>query len=405
MDGSAGPSQTTSRQQHADDGNNDPKRPRACEACRGLKVRCEPDPTKGACRRCAKANRTCVVTAPSRKRQKKTDNRVAELEKKINALEATLQTKGQTASISDGDYEEALAQPGDFGDVSQNTGDPLAQYGAPASSTWSQPLIAYSSSTGENNQQSGYPTAPVAGQKRRISDFQRELAQAGASAVQGVPLRPNYDFNNTGLIAGTASISLLPSVMAGSGNPAVAHTLSSREYTDVVDRNILDAATATEMFHHFVNHMTPLMPVVVFPSNIPAEEIRKQKPITFLAILCVASGTLDAMLQQSLVGEFMATLADRIITRGQQSLDLIQSLQVASIWIWSDYNPTVNHHQLAHMAAMMAIDLDLDKREDRKNVLPGNRVGNQLGIDKTPVMNDTYEFRRAWLGCFLLCSK
>ncbi|KAK8140483.1 hypothetical protein PG984_000549 [Apiospora sp. TS-2023a] len=76
---------------------NDPKRPRACEACRGLKVKCEPDPANpdGPCKRCAKAGRNCVVTQPTRKRQKKTDSRVAELEKKIDALTASLQaTRG-----------------------------------------------------------------------------------------------------------------------------------------------------------------------------------------------------------------------------------------------------------------------------------------------------------------------
>src|SRR5271167_1116217 len=48
---------------------NDPKRPRACEACRGLKVRCELDLNNpsGPCKRCTKANRNCVVTVPSRK--------------------------------------------------------------------------------------------------------------------------------------------------------------------------------------------------------------------------------------------------------------------------------------------------------------------------------------------------
>ncbi|KAB8302865.1 hypothetical protein EYC80_006198 [Monilinia laxa] len=73
--------------------STDAKRPRACEACRGLKVKCEPDMNNfdGPCKRCAKASRHCVVTVPSRKRQKKADSRVAELEKKIDALTATLQ--------------------------------------------------------------------------------------------------------------------------------------------------------------------------------------------------------------------------------------------------------------------------------------------------------------------------
>ncbi len=94
-----------------ENGVNEQKRPRACEACRGLKVRCEFDPSNpdGPCKRCAKANRPCVVTVPSRKRQKKTDSRVAELEKKIDALTATLQaTKSGSAGHAveaDGDRD------------------------------------------------------------------------------------------------------------------------------------------------------------------------------------------------------------------------------------------------------------------------------------------------------------
>ncbi|ERT02155.1 hypothetical protein HMPREF1624_00453 [Sporothrix schenckii ATCC 58251] len=77
----------------------DAKKPRACEACRGLKVRCDMDPNappETPCRRCAKAGRQCIVTQPTRRRQKKTDSRVAELEKKIDALTASLQMTRQT---------------------------------------------------------------------------------------------------------------------------------------------------------------------------------------------------------------------------------------------------------------------------------------------------------------------
>jgi hypothetical protein len=77
----------------------DHKRPRACESCRSLKVRCEPnDPTASSsdtCRRCAKANRLCIFTLPTRKRQKKADSKVAELERKIDALTATLNASRQ----------------------------------------------------------------------------------------------------------------------------------------------------------------------------------------------------------------------------------------------------------------------------------------------------------------------
>lgn len=94
-----------------EEGINDLKRPRACEACRGLKVKCEFDPNnqEGPCRRCTKARRNCVVTQPSRKRQKKTDSRVAELEKKIDALTAVLHaTRSDTIPHNVTDTPESL---------------------------------------------------------------------------------------------------------------------------------------------------------------------------------------------------------------------------------------------------------------------------------------------------------
>jgi len=97
---------------------NDPKRSRACEACRGLKVRCDQDPNNpdAPCKRCAKAKRNCVITAPSRKRQKKTDSRVAELEKKIDALTASLNAQKETSTTSETYGEEGgPASPGGSG--------------------------------------------------------------------------------------------------------------------------------------------------------------------------------------------------------------------------------------------------------------------------------------------------
>jgi hypothetical protein len=53
-------------------------------------VRCDQERPDVSCKRCAKAGRPCITTPPTRKRQKKADSRVAELERKIDALTATL---------------------------------------------------------------------------------------------------------------------------------------------------------------------------------------------------------------------------------------------------------------------------------------------------------------------------
>jgi hypothetical protein len=66
---------------------------RACEYCRGLKVRCFPEPgsSSSTCQRCARSKRICVFAAPQRRKQRKrTDVRIAELEKEMRALRLLL---------------------------------------------------------------------------------------------------------------------------------------------------------------------------------------------------------------------------------------------------------------------------------------------------------------------------
>ncbi|EXJ78087.1 hypothetical protein A1O3_09248 [Capronia epimyces CBS 606.96] len=82
-------------------GSDQPKRPkraRACVACRNMKIRCLPVEGQEACSSCAKVNRHCVMPGPPRKRQR-TVHKVAELEKKINALTEALLSRGQQADL------------------------------------------------------------------------------------------------------------------------------------------------------------------------------------------------------------------------------------------------------------------------------------------------------------------
>lgn len=69
---------------------------RACDACRAHKVRCLPNAasTSKTCQRCARTDRQCFFTAPQkRKQRKRTDTRVAELEKEVQAMRALFDSK------------------------------------------------------------------------------------------------------------------------------------------------------------------------------------------------------------------------------------------------------------------------------------------------------------------------
>lgn len=78
---------------------------RACDYCRGLKVRCLPDPesSSGICQRCSRSKRTCTFTPRSRKQRKRTDTRVAELEREMKAMRSLLRlgSDGGSRAIED----------------------------------------------------------------------------------------------------------------------------------------------------------------------------------------------------------------------------------------------------------------------------------------------------------------
>ncbi|CAO1605432.1 hypothetical protein XANCAGTX0491_008950 [Xanthoria calcicola] len=390
-----------------DQSTPDSKRPRACEACRGLKVRCEPDPVKGACRRCAKAGRHCVVTAPSRKRQKKTDSRVAELEKKIDALTASLHaTKAQ--GMSDSDDESAddpgtttqprlqlSRDPGYLPQEEQRSANTANMVQQRPSDTYNKPIEPLS-----------YQPAMSNDRKRRMSQYLQEESALTGPEPQSNPINVDSPIRQS-----TRTMSETSHMRPSQHNGTVGSVLTTshsasptHEYADVVDRKVLDATLATELFEHYTRNMAKHMPLVMFAADTPAGAIRKHRPILFLAILSVASGQEHPDIQRILAKDIMRTFADRIVYRGEKSLELIQALQVLTIWYWPEENRDAQTYQLIHMAAVMAIDLGLGRRAKGSRE-PYHAIWKDQPRPKSSAQaSETLEMRRAWLGCYLLCA-
>lgn len=327
-----------------DNSGADPKKARACEACRGLKVRCEPvaeDPD-GACKRCAKAGRNCIITQPTRKRQKKTDNRVAELEKKIDALTATLSaTKaGQAGTSAPGYYGAPVTGP----PTSWNAVDGTSNYEAnPARSQGPSSYIA--------------PPLALAGQKRKHT----EPAENGGDA------------------------------------PA---SLRSYECPDLVDRGIITINEATQLLDRYNYQMAPHLPGVVFPPNLTAGELRRTKPVLFLAIMAAASSATPEV-QRIAVKQLMESFADRIVIIGEKSIELVQALAVAVLWYWPpEHVEDLKFYQLVHMGMIMALDLGLGKRRPRGS--KPTMWGAQPSRRHPQLDPTTIEARRTWLLCYYL---
>lgn len=363
--------------QHSSD-LNDLKRPRACEACRQLKVRCEPDdnsPT-GSCRRCAKANRQCVVTAPSRKRQKKTDSRVAELEKKIDALTATLHAqRGPESGAPTIDPAIAQAQ---MAELEQQRGQLYNEQ------SWQDRISDSPVGRDRNSLSSPVGAAGATGLKRNFKtepgtyDEDRESNEQQTRRTF-MPDPPDCTSIFT-------------------PNPS-AKEVSNNSYVDVIDRHVIDASTAYRMFERYSTEMQNL-PIVVFPSGTKAEQIRRSKPILFLAILSAASNTIRPDLQPTFVAEIMRVLADRIVCRGEKTLEIVQSLQVVTVFYHPpDKYEELNFNQLIHIAVVMGIDIGMGKRSRTGKVAPWTSMG------KTAYPRaDAAETRRTWLGLYFMCA-
>ena len=417
------------------DGPLDPKRSRACEPCRSLKVRCEWDPARSdvPCKRCAKAQRSCVITAPSRKRRKKTASRVAELERKIDALTASLQATKPEVEMPSGPAERVAERTEEQAEMRNGVGRDGRESAAPAhlspgTSTRKTPWSAYQEPRADvpiarappkDHQPSTAPAPATSALKRNCPDDSPESAispstRVSVSVSSTVGERPSPSTEkppnvHSFLIPKTAPEVEQAAGAIESGNVSSGVDGLQYEHADVIDRQILSSEVASGLFERYVHEMVPRFPAVVFPKGTTAAEVRKTKPTLFLAIISVAAGTPYADLQKTLTKEVMKVLANRIICNGEKSVEMVQALQVVTVW----YSPPEHYdelkfYQLIHMAAVMAIDLGLGKRpghQKKPKHAPGG-FWKEHPWRRVPLFDTgSVEARRTWLTCYFMCAK
>ena len=386
---------------------NDPKRPRACEACRGLKVRCEPDPNdEGPCKRCRKAGRNCVVTMPTRKRQKKTDSRVAELEKKIDALTASLQARA--TPVGGQTYTQAHAH---------STADSPRNVTPKPSNDSSLPGASH------NNASWKPPTHPPAwGSFASTQPLMPQASAAEQNSERASPARSTATMNHTLAIGQKRKFSdgregsVEQPRAEETPAEALAAYLTRAKGGDIVERGIITMDKATELFARYNDHMISHLPAVIFQPGFTASELRKTKPILFLAIMAVASAESPA-LQKTLQKEMMLTFAEKVILSGEKSLELVQAINVGVIWYWPpEHFEELKFYQLVHMSAVMAIDIGLGQKFKQRRGLvmpdawrptPGASLpGPPMPQNRRwiPPDSTSLESRRTWLTCYFLAT-
>lgn len=285
------------------------KRARACIACRNMKIRCLPVDGQDACLSCSKVNRECIMPGPARKRQK-TVHKVAELEKKINALTDALIAKNQTNPTP------------------------------PSESPASQRLDSQSDVTRAS-------TTTVQSDNQRMENvFER----------YGLPRRP---FMQSGVVssnlmsAGKLDMHFCPSDATAPPEP----------YADVIERGVLDMDTAAAMFNHYESTLKPFFPILAFPSYVTASDVRAARPMVFLAIIAVTSAAIRPDLQQDLITELSRRLSERVLFMGEKSLELVQAMLIyTAYYVRSRFAKDLAFNQYIHSAVVMCLDLGMGKR-------------------------------------------
>lgn len=248
---------------------------RACAHCRSQKVRCLPDESNpDVCQRCVRSGKPCIFTPlQKRKQRKRTDTRVAELEREMRAMRALLKEK------SDGDSPE---DPSGAGLELETVREDIDQ------------------GRGQDNINIGVGPVP------KLHD-ETQLWPAGPNVVQRHRQQP---------VSQDSSVTIATAAESRKG--------------DVVDRGIIDLEVARKLVNHYQTSLYPQYPQVYIPCS--ADELRKSRPTLFLAVLAAGAETESANLANALDREILQEYANRSVVQSEKSVELVQALLVSAVW-------------------------------------------------------------------------
>ncbi|EME49286.1 hypothetical protein DOTSEDRAFT_68152 [Dothistroma septosporum NZE10] len=334
---------------------------RACAGCRSQKVRCILDEANSdVCQRCARAGRVCVFTPLQKRRQRKrTDTRVAELEKEMRAMRAALAQKNEAVtSDTSGQQREEPQRARPIGLWYKDTLPDAARLGQ--AGNWDEPL----------------PEPSLA----RPAPLAEQTAWSTVVQPRGVS-------------------------------------------KDVIDSGLISMATARQLFETYKHDLFPHYPLVAIPSSITAESMRETKPALFLAVIAAASGKENPELSAALDKEVLQAYATRSLLQSEKSLELVQALLVSAVWYHPPSKfGQLKYYEYIHMAASMAMDIGIGSRPSAQRsriprnglthfqpIHPAEDVRNP-DLSMTPRFQDmssntaTLESRRTFLGCYAISA-
>jgi hypothetical protein len=319
---------------------------KACEACRFQKVRCLLDNTSPTpqCQRCVKGNRPCVFAPAQRKRpRQRTYERVAELEREVGVMRSLLKKGGTPIAASKGEDNDVEDEYNPDPEIVLKGGD--LQF-----TTGGSPAL-------EQSVRSNVPSSVSASQPGTSNNFT---------------------------------------------SPSENDSIPGLQASDVIGRGLLSMDVAHELVASYLANLVQFFPVVALPEGTSAFELRKAKPVLFLAIIAATSLGVYPDLSHKLNEELIQVYADLIFVRGQKSLELVQSLLITVLYYCpTDSAANLQFYQYTHMAVTMALDLGIGSKP---RVEEYTARGNSAVRDDNSYNQELLENSRTILACYVMAA-
>lgn len=374
-------------------GGEESKRPRACEACRGLKVRCEFDGDPRDCKRCIKAGRPCQVTAPSRKRQKKTDTKVAELEKKLEDLRSELVAKGNLPLHTnapeygyDGRNDERSSVP----DMNTTVG---ASQVLVAEDQRRYHSIPEESRGGPIQRQFPYePGTALSPRKRQNSSPAEEvILPPTQNQTQRITAETDHLRTHPFYLAQTAFAEIDGTTIPDQANPEMISW-------ELLEPWLPDRTAQFAAFYRYVNHVSPHTPFVVLGLGTNPDHLRLTQPILYATIVATMY---QGLTKARYITWIKKVIAHQSMILGNSSIELIQAMLVMSLFCWDEEHTTTNI--FVNAALTMSSNMGIGSLG---NDGPRDQNWSQWALENSHLPNsELVEAARANIGCFVASKK
>ena len=348
------------------------------------------------CQRCAKSNRECVFTEPTKtRRRKRTDTRVAELEREVKAMSTALRKGNAYLLQRDTDDDTEYIDVHDDDKEVGRSNEPLDNGAQGECATAHEPIMTVNGEIAQLQRRSN-----AANDYMEINGI-TDLSQARVSEARSNASKSSPDVTDT---------------RASQVSNEIGDLMQSVLPFDVIDRGLLSMHKASLLYARYTLELVQYFPTVILPEGCDASDIRRKKPTLFLAVIAAASGSADAELNVMLNKEILQVYADQILIKGEKSLELIQSMLITIAWYCPPDNfEELRFYQYIHMAATMALDLGIENKMRRPlSSSHPSVVGSVEGLrwessreymNKPPLDSGLLGSRRTILSCYLNCSR